>query len=151
LHVEGDLHNEGSIDGTGNICVTGLTVNEGAIAGDIDFCDGTPTTSVPPIIDINMGTVEPSITFCATIICAVGLADHGHGSVITLVPVPAHGHATLTGPAAEIATIQAIDARGRVVSLPVRAGRIDLAGLSPGVYAVVLPERPPQVLRLVVE
>jgi hypothetical protein len=40
------------------------TVNAGALTGTFDLCDMSPQTTVPPIIDINLGTVEPGITYC---------------------------------------------------------------------------------------
>ena len=37
--------------------------NSGTMTGDFDFCDATPPGG-SPFIDINIGTVDPQITYC---------------------------------------------------------------------------------------
>ncbi|MBZ0205028.1 MAG: hypothetical protein K8H89_01795 [Flavobacteriales bacterium] len=51
-------------DAPGSFVVQDSTVNAGALTGTFDLCDLSPQTTVPPIIDLNIGTVEPGITYC---------------------------------------------------------------------------------------
>jgi hypothetical protein len=51
-----DIGNYDVIEGEGRICVSNFSENTGTIHGLIDFCDGTPTVSSPPFIDVNTGS-----------------------------------------------------------------------------------------------
>ena len=152
LHVEGDLINDGVIDGNGYICVTDLTVNSGTLEGQIDFCDGSPTTAVPPIIDINTGTVGPEVTFCATAVCVAGVLDHGMEEPITLWPVPVHDQLTIVGLPAAVDRLLLMDGSGRVLRSMPRSEVIRMTGITAGSYMLVPSSgQGRRMLRLIVE
>lgn len=156
IHIDGDFHcdnllhmggpgtlftctnmaNDGLVNGVGRICVAEATVNAGTIEGEVDFCDATPTTSVPPIIDLNTGTVGPSVTFCLTGACTAGMAELA-GPHLAPGPNPAHERTRIDGAPAG-ATVRLRDMNGRTVlrtNLPPDR-TIGLAGIVPGVHVV---------------
>jgi len=68
--VQNDWSNTDSIVGnsSGYFCVANASSNSGFMLGNFDFCDNTPPVS-SPFIDVNTGTVDPLITFCASSAC----------------------------------------------------------------------------------
>ncbi len=140
MQVEGDFVNQDLVQGEGAICVTDLTENAGAISGTLDFCDWTPTVSVPPFIDQNTGVVESGITFCQNNPCATAIAED-FGKDVALSPGASMDLAVVSGlpPGADL---MVLDATGRI-ALPVRrpiADRVELglSGLSNGAYRLVV-------------
>jgi len=133
-----DIGNYDTIEGEGRICVSGFSENTGTIHGLIDFCDGTPTVSSPPFIDVNTGTVAGSVTFCAAEPCGPQRVQARHALSLRIGPNPAQDQLLIDLPA--MASINVRDASGRVVlSRDVNtAGQstIDVSMLPTGVYAV---------------
>ena len=107
FRVEGDLDNQYVIQGGGSVCVSGLTANEGTLVG-VDFCDGSPTTTIPPIIDDNTGIVLETVTFCENGGCVVGIPAH-LSAPVTLSPAGAPGSFMLSGIPAGTASIRLQD------------------------------------------
>ena len=148
-----NISNDGTIDGTGRICVSEVTVNAGTIQGEIDFCDGSPTTATPPIIDINSGIVAPSVTFCLTGACSEGMDEQALGDV-HIWPNPAGDRVWIEGlPPRAALTIH--DAPGRVLQRDVSSTgttALDLTGLSAGPYMLLVEfQGATRSLRLVVQ
>lgn len=135
-----DMEMGGTISGQGRICVTGTTVNYGIIQDEVDICDLSPTASAPPYIDINTGTVAPTVTFCEAGSCTSGIAEHGLDGV-TLGPNPASDQLTLSGLADSQPTMLELrDATGRLVLMdPFLSGgqrSIDVSRLPAGPYVL---------------
>ena len=82
------LISEGLLSGQGSICATQLTENFGTITGTIDICDGTPTTTVPPILDTNAGAVDAGVTYCTSSACATWIDEEGRSGRTVVFPNP---------------------------------------------------------------
>ena len=141
MQVEGDFVNQDLVQGEGALCVTDHTDNQGTISGTLDFCDWTPTVSVPPFIDQNTGAVENGITFCQNSPCATGL-DEGSGASLMLAPSSTSDITLLSGLPAAPVSIRVVDGSGRLV-LPAftpAADRVELhlSSLATGIYRVVV-------------
>ena len=148
-----NIANDGTIDGTGRICVSEVTGNAGTIQGEIDFCDGSPTTATPPIIDINTGTVAPSVTFCLTGACVEGIGEEALDNV-RLWPNPACDRVSIEGlPPNAIVVLR--DALGRVLRTGTSSSgptSLDLEELASGPYSLTVEYRgATRALRLVVQ
>lgn len=140
LRVEGDFVNQDLVQGEGAICVSDLTDNQGAISGTLDFCDQTPSVSVPPFIDQNTGAVENGITFCQNSPCASSI-NEPFGATLELSSSIVTDQVILMG-IPKGATFALMDAIGRMV-LPARTASVDrvelgLSGLPIGVYRLVV-------------
>lgn len=129
-----NMANDGTVDGVGRICVAEATWNAGTIQGQVDFCDATPTTSTPPIIDLNTGTVGPGVTFCITGSCTEGMAEPTSRS-LHFQPNPAHRWVRLAG-VPHGARVMAHDATGRGWPVTRTDDLLDLSRLAPGVHMV---------------
>ncbi len=140
FRVEGDLDNAYVIQGGGSVCVSDLTTNEGTIVG-VDFCDGSPTTTTPPIIDENTGIVLETVTFCENGACFVGIPGH-LSAPLTLSPSAPPGSFVLSGIPSGAASVRLHDASGANVGPVWRPNSstlaIDVPGLAAGVYRVVV-------------
>ena len=140
FRVEGDLDNQYVIQGGGSVCVSDLTSNEGTITG-VDFCDGSPTTTVPPIIDDNTGIVLETVTFCENTGCFVGIPAH-LSAPMTLSPDGAPGSFVLSGIPVGTTSVRLRDASGASVGSIWRPNsstlKIDVPGLAAGAYRVVV-------------
>ncbi len=148
-----NISNDGTIDGTGRVCVSGTTVNAGTIQGEIDFCDGSPTTATPPIIDINTGVVAPSVTFCLTGACVENVGEEALSDV-GLWPNPASDQISIKGlPPGSAVLVR--DALGRMLREGLGSvGRdsFDIGDLPAGLYALSVEYQGcTRALRLVVQ
>ena len=130
------LFNFGSIFGDGSFCITDTVINSGFVYGNIDICDLSPTTTIPPFIDGGQGPIAPSVTFCMGGYCAVGIAENAEGPELRVLPNPTSGAVTLKGASVGSAW-ELIDMNGRILF----TGRVDsdqqviaTDGLMPGVY-----------------
>jgi|GEM_PF-462239 len=67
FNIGGSFYNFDSINGhsLGKFVVQDTSYNHttGKMTGDFDFCDLTPPPT-PPFIDINIGSIDPTITYC---------------------------------------------------------------------------------------
>jgi len=135
-----DIGNYDVIEGEGRICVSNLSENTGTIHGLIDFCDGTPTVSSPPFIDVNTGTVAGSVTFCAAEPCGPKQLPARHELGLRIGPNPAQDHLLIDLPVKASLTLR--DASGRVVlARSVNAAgqaMLDVSMLPAGVYALTM-------------
>ncbi len=140
MQVEGDFVNQDLVQGEGALCVTDLTDNQGTISGTLDFCDWTPTVSVPPFIDQNTGAVENGITFCQNSPCATGVGEN-YLPGMELCPAIAADRTTLVH-VPQGAAVLLLDAAGRMALPPRRpmTDRVDLSlsGLPNGHYRLVV-------------
>ncbi len=140
VQIEGDLTNNELLQGDGAICVLDTTENNGSISGDLDFCDLSPTVTVPPFLDSSPGPVDNSVTFCQNNPCATSVTEV-FASGLQLLPSITAEQATLIGiPTGS--TVQLIDAAGRIAwpGTGTRAERLELplGGLPNGAYRVVV-------------
>ena len=114
--IEGDLLNYQLISGAGSICVYLLTNNNGLIAGTVDICDFSPTTTTPPILDMNSGTVAGTVTYCTNSVCSImGVNDGKAPQTISITPNPAVDRAVVELPGQRIARGELLSMDGRVV------------------------------------
>ena len=154
IRVNGNFMNDGTITGGGAICVSGITVNAGDLVGTLDFCDETPTVSVPPFIDTNTGTVDQGIIYCASEKCSVGFEEDNF-AVLMVAPNPANGQVIFEGMPAG-AELRIYDGLGQLLRAPgVAVGSrttVDLSGLPKGIYlATATKGRQRLTTRLVAE
>lgn len=136
----GDLVVEGILDGNGCVRVYGLTENQGTITGTIDLCDLSPTTTVPPILDVNAGTVTAGVTFCAGTGCITEIAERDPLSSIMIMPVPVNDRCEVRGIPPGHVNVKVLGVDGTPIlsaSGPADDRMIlDLPNLAAGVYLV---------------
>lgn len=77
MRVNGDFGNADSINGSGQLCIYGNSVNWGIIFGTLDMCDVTPGGQN---VDLNLGTFAFSVQTCVAA-CNIGLNE------ITKIPI----------------------------------------------------------------
>lgn len=147
LAVEGDLHILGLLRGAGAVCVTDSTVNLGMIADSVDVCDRSPTTAVPPFLDVDLGVVGPDVRWCTDPRCQpVGIDGPDPARGWSVWPVPSTGVLWTGAVPADVMRVELVDAMGRRTHPPAErdgAGlRIDLMGMAPGPYLLRLPDVP---------
>ncbi|MEO8067385.1 MAG: hypothetical protein ABI599_06800 [Flavobacteriales bacterium] len=136
-----NIGNAGLITGSGRICVDEVSDNDGTIQGTIDFCDATPTTITPPIIDFNTGTVDASVTYCLTGGCSEAIGELDGLDLIRAWPVPSAELLTLEH-APNNCSLQLHDALGHTV--PITATQetdritLDVRSVPAGCYHVVV-------------
>jgi len=135
-----DWYNGGTIMGNGRFCVQDSTVNTGVVGGTVDLCDQTPATSTPPLIDLNFGTVEAGVTFCAVGSCTVGLQETPAPDRLMLHYLNA-AQLLVRSNGQPLRAIRALDASGRTVALRTNAlnggNMIHLDGMAAGVYVLI--------------
>ena len=126
--------------GNGRFCVQDSTVNTGVVSGTVDLCDQTPATSTPPLIDLNFGTVEAGVTFCAVGSCTVGLQETPAPDRLMLHYLNA-AQLLVRSNGQPLRAIRALDASGRTVALRTNAlnggNMIHLDGMAAGVYVLI--------------
>ena len=141
IRVNGNFMNDGTITGGGAICVSGITVNNGDLVGTLDFCDETPTVSVPPFIDTNTGTVDQGIVYCASEKCTVGMVEDDLFQ-ITIAPNPSSDRIILSGLTAHVRSLSVVNAIGQPVEVPVLGTGsqrlLDLSSVPFGTYLLRL-------------
>jgi len=141
IRVNGNMANDGIIVGGGAICVSGITVNNGDLLGTFDFCDGSPTATVPPFIDTNNGNVDAGIVFCGSEKCTVGIGEDELFGV-ALAPNPTHGNVVLSGLPAKVRSLSMVNAMGQPVDLLVQGEgaqrMLDLSTAPAGFYLLII-------------
>lgn len=131
MSIAGDLLNSETINGTGGkFCVQAQTSNSGAISGTIDICDLTGGA-----IDLNVGTVGGSVTFCATS-CSIGVAEVSKTEVL-VYPNPFENYLTIESNN-QLLECTLHDMQGRLVAQKVirNSGNMDVSGLTSGTYVL---------------
>jgi hypothetical protein len=139
LQVEGDLTNLGAIDGTGSICVYDTIDNAGTIAGTVDICDATPTTSTAPIVDCNTGTIAGTVTYCSNSVCGFAGVRDAWSHNVGVYPDPSSGPVTIRGLAGIRGGLTLRDATGRTMAqwrLDGLTGRLDIDAPCTGLFTV---------------
>jgi len=157
LYCEGDLINYGTITGSGDICVRGLSANYGQITSTPDICDQTLNVTSPPFLDVNTGSVGPNVNWCANADCTtLSIASPAH-TTLNISPNPATDHIRidgLTGPPRHLALL---DLQGRACT--VRSSWsggvlvVERGELPAGTYLlrVVMADGPVHTMRAVLE
>ncbi len=127
------------------ICVTDSSANLGAMIGSLDFCDHSPFA---PNIDLNLGYMDPLITYCGTGACNTGIAEE-KTLTFDVYPNPSDGsfYVTMDG-GLEQGELQVFSLAGQVVYTSTVRGRytstvrgrytseVRLEGLEAGTYLV---------------
>lgn len=93
---------------TGAFYIQNGTYNQGIMKGYFLFCDQSPTTSIPPIIDYNIGSIDTNITYCSVNIEANKLDDS-----ILIYPIPAKDYFIVNG--ININKAELYDISGRMI------------------------------------
>ncbi|RKX20586.1 MAG: hypothetical protein DRP35_05825, partial [Candidatus Zixiibacteriota bacterium] len=115
---------------TGAFYIQNGTYNQGVMSGNFLFCDQTPTTTIEPIIDYNIGTIDTNITYCA-----VNIESENELANISIFPNPAHSEFYVTG--INIQRVELFDISGRkIMSKQVINDKIrfDVKNQSNGIY-----------------
>ncbi len=93
---------------TGAFYIQNGTYNQGVMTGDFLFCDQSPTTAIPPIIDYNIGTIGPNITYCS-----VNIESNNSDNRFSIYPNPAKAYVMVDGK--DITKAELFDISGRLV------------------------------------
>jgi hypothetical protein len=137
--IEGDLLNNQSIGGDGGICVYLSTNNAGSIIGTVDICDFSPTTTIPPLLDVNSGTVAGTVTYCTNSTCSpVGLGEVVLRQEISVIQNPAADHAVVEVSGENIVRGELITLDGRVITAGMHSVGNRLLIAHPGVNGFYL-------------
>ncbi|MEO8068194.1 MAG: hypothetical protein ABI599_10930 [Flavobacteriales bacterium] len=137
--IEGDLLNNQQISGNGSICVYLFTNNVGAINGAVDICDFSPTTTTPPILDANTGTVAGTVTYCTNSACGLsGVDNAAELSHILVSPNPAVDQAVVELPGQGIVRGELVSMDGRVMEAGILSTGDRLLIQHPGANGIFL-------------
>jgi len=90
--INNDFLNSNEVNGSGRFCVQNMSTNMGVMNGTFDFCDMTGGN-----IDLNLGTVAPTITYCLYS-CVTGFVEDMIENMITLHPNPNNGNFSISIP-----------------------------------------------------
>lgn len=133
ISLSQDLLNSETLMGSGDFCVANTTSNSGAVNGTLDICDLTGGNW-----DLNSGTVAGTVTYCSSS-CTIGI-DERSSVELLLLPNPANTYIDVMLPSSTSGTLQVIDVTGKVVMvMPVVSNvRIDVSGLAPGLYSIMV-------------
>ena len=133
VSVGNDFLNTDAMSGSGRYCVTNSSTNSGTVTGTLDFCDQSPGAG----FDINLGTVDASVTFCSSP-CNVGVEELATNEIL-VYPNPAAESFTIEY--AEQTTTQLrfelYNLLGELVlsdQLSETSTQIDISTLNSGVY-----------------
>lgn len=122
---------------TGTFCIQDCWVNAASVSGTIDICDASPMT----FCDINMGTIAPSVTFCANTVCSASVLEEGMDVQLTVYPNPAQNSLTVelknTGQNAFL-IVNAIDGKQWINQTLINGQihTIDISELPSGTYLI---------------
>ena len=143
----GNLKNYGHLQGQGDICVQDSSINyaTGSITQSPDICDATLTVTSVPFIDVNLGTIQGGVNWCANTSCpTTGMDDLGGPDArLDVHPVPATEAVFIDIRAAHaVKRVRLTDMTGAVRFLPVDRSddmvRVDRMALPAGAYHVEL-------------
>jgi len=135
-----DMSNLDSLSGSGTYCIGQYTSNSGIMSGNFDFCDKTPPAN-PPYIDVNTGTIDTNITWCANSLC-LPVADNpiwDNYSKPVVSPNPNHGTIQILMPEGiSFLKFSLFDLSGRLLmetkSKIIVNNSLNLKGIVPGCY-----------------
>lgn len=113
---------------TGSFTMQDTSYNSGTMTGSFDFCDATPPPS-SPYIDINLGTVDPLITYCA----ATTINEIKHID-FTIYPNPTEGYVYF-GNVKQF--VQVYSAEGKKI-IDDYTNQINLERFNPGIYYLMI-------------
>lgn len=82
ISIAQDMYSNQTVTGTGDFCIAGTTANSGSITGTLDICDLSGGS-----IDLNVGTVAGTVTFCSSS-CAVGVDEKEEVASVSVYPNP---------------------------------------------------------------
>lgn len=119
IHTRDFINSAGSeIRGPGQLCIEGHAENHGVLRGSLVICDLSPTTDVPPYLDVNTGSFWMSVTYCANSSCTwTSMSDEASVPTIQINPNPAVDllHIQLGSSSPEVDRIEVRDLGGRLV------------------------------------
>jgi len=125
------FYNYNNITGgsTGSFTMQDTSYNSGLMTGSFDFCDATPPPG-SPYIDINLGTVDPLITFCAT----TGIVSNNDLFNFLPYPNPTKGMVYLgnKNQYIEVYTVEGKKVMDRYTN------QINLEAYQPGIYYIII-------------
>ncbi len=128
--VDMDFGIANQVDGSGTICIGGVSTNVGTINGSLNICDNSSAG-----LDYNFGTIANTVTFCSPG-CYVTVEEWTKNWTIS--PNPSEGLLKLEGvPVGSQCTILAMD--GRVVEvIEFQGENIDCSHLNSGFYQMLV-------------
>lgn len=130
VDIGDSFYNFNVINGTyqGSFSVQDTSYNSGVMTESFDFCDATPPPS-SPYIDINLGTVDPLITYCtATTINEIKHID------FTIYPNPTEGYVYFGN---EKQFVQVFSAEGKKI-IDEYTNQINLKRFDSGIYYLMI-------------
>ncbi len=110
FHVLRDFTNSDTLKGTGEFCLGESTTNFGFVKGTLDICDNTPTATH---FDVSWGTIEPSVTSCASG-CNVGLEEES-GLLVEAYPNPLKDELQVSFSGVSSGEVTVLDVMGRTI------------------------------------
>lgn len=139
FNIGDSYYNFNGVTGTsGSITVQDTSYNSGAMTGSYDFCDATPPAT-SPYIDINTGTVDPTITYCM-----VGVETNEILKTVLVYPNPTNNIINIdadNGLMVEIYNLlgeQLLTSDEKV---------LDISGFEKGIYLIVLKDLKGNLIR----
>ncbi len=124
---------------TGNIVVQDTSANFGSMTGSFDFCDMTPPAT-SPFIDINIGIVDPNITYCV----GVGVAENEYQFLIDVHPNPTAGILNVISEKVVLVEIYNVLGENLITTNNLI---IDLSTYDNGVYLILLKDEFGELIR----
>ena len=77
-----------SITGSGSLCISETSINEGSIEVNLHICDTSPTSTEWPFLDVNTGTVVSFTSVCEVGYCSVGINEQNAIGELVSYPNP---------------------------------------------------------------
>jgi hypothetical protein len=108
VNVTNDWMNTDTINGSGKFCVGHNSSNTGIMLGTFDFCDQTGGD-----VDLNVGTIAPTITSCVNS-CNVKINANKNDNSVKVYPNPNNGIFTVVSNA-QASKIQVYNLIGEIV------------------------------------
>ncbi|MCB9360645.1 MAG: T9SS type A sorting domain-containing protein [Flavobacteriales bacterium] len=116
---------------TGSFTMQDTSYNSGTMAGSFEFCDATPASS-SPYVDINLGTIDPLITYCTN----VGVNENKLLG-FTIYPNPTYG---LTNIGRTNQYIEVYNIEGKKI-IDEYNNQINLENYQSGIYYIVVKDK----------
>ena len=103
--------------GSGTMCISGESTNEGSIEGTLRICDTSPTSTEWPYLDVNTGIVESSVIVCQPGLCSVGIDEVSNAPQLLVYPNPSSDAVVFELGSSSVKSIELVDGSGRMIRI----------------------------------
>ncbi len=137
--VDVDFGISDDLDGSGTICIGGVSTNVGAITGTLNICDNGGSG-----LDFNLGTIGSSVTFCSP---ACYSSAQELSVDLEIYPNPTDGLLNITG-LTEVNTIELYSIEGKLMKTWNNASSaLDMSELKSGVYQLIVTSNMERIVK----